>query len=149
MVNVNLSTHFTLREATYSATGQDRKIDNTPSPAQLEVMKFTALKMEAVRQLLGSRPLYITSWFRSYALNLAINGAMNSQHSKGEAVDFKCPGFGSPKQIAQYLLANKTVLQYDQLILEPTWVHISFKEHGARGNELTCTKPGHYVPGLV
>lgn len=147
-MSVNLSPHFTLREATYSATGQDRKIPNDPSPLQLETMKFTALRMEAVRQLLGGRPLYITSWFRSFALNKAINGAQSSQHSKGEAVDFKCPGFGTPLQICRILVANKTIIKYDQLILEPTWVHISFREHGARGNELTYRAPGHYMPGI-
>lgn len=144
----NLSTHFTYREGVYSPTAMDRKIDNNPSPAQLEVMKFTALKMETVRQLLDNRPLYITSWFRSFALNRAINGAQNSQHSKGEAVDFKCPGWGSPRAIAMHLLANKSIIQYDQLILEPTWVHISFVQHGARGNELTYRAPGHYMPGI-
>jgi Peptidase M15. len=145
----NLSPHFTYREATYSATARDRKIDNNPNPAQLEAMKYTAMKMEAVRQLLDARPLYITSWFRSFALNVAINGAQGSQHSKGEAVDFKCPGWGSPEQICRHLLANKTILQYDQLILEPTWVHISFVPHGARGNELTWRAPGHYMPGIT
>lgn len=144
----NLSKHFTYREATYSPTARDRKLDNNPSPAQLEVMKYTALKMEAVRQLLDERPIYITSWFRSFALNRAIGGATNSQHSNGEAVDFHCPGWGSPKRIAQWLLANKSIIQYDQLILEPTWVHISFRQHGARGNELTYRAPGHYMPGI-
>lgn len=144
----NLSKHFTFREGTYSATARDKKIDNNPNAMQLEAMKYTALKMEAVRQLLDNRPLYITSWFRSFALNQAINGAQNSQHSKGEAVDFKCPGWGSPYQIAMQLVANKTILQYDQLILEPTWVHVSFVPHGARGNELTWRAPGHYMPGI-
>lgn len=144
----NLSPHFTYREATYSATARDKKIDNNPSPSQLEAMKFTAIRMEAVRQLLDNRPLYITSWFRSYALNLAIKGAQNSQHSKGEAVDFHCPGYGSPYRIAQQLMANKSIIKYDQLILEPTWVHISFIPHGARGNELTWRAPGHYMPGI-
>lgn len=144
----NLSTHFTYREATYSPTARDRGIDNNPTPAQLEVMKFTALRMEAVRQLLGSKPLYITSWFRSFALNKAIGGAQSSQHSNGEAVDFKCPGYGTPYRICQLLIANKSIIKYDQLILEPSWVHISFREHGARGNELTYRAPGHYMPGI-
>lgn len=145
----NLSPHFTYREATYSATARDRKIDNNPNPAQLEAMKYTAMKMEALRQILENRPLYITSWFRSFALNLAIGGAQSSQHSKGEAVDFKCPGFGSPMQICMRLLENKGILKYDQLILEPTWVHVSFVPHGARGNELTWRAPGHYMPGIT
>lgn len=146
----NLSTNFSYREATYSPTARDRKIDNNPNPAQLEAMKYTAMKMEAVRQLLDARPLYITSWFRSQALNAAIKGAQGSQHSKGEAVDFHCPGFGTPKRIAEELQKHKDVLQYDQLILEPTWVHISFIANGPpRKNDLTCTSPGKYVQGIV
>lgn len=144
----NLSPHFTYREGVYSGTATERKISNDPTPAQLEAMKFTALKMEAVRQLLDNRPLYISSWFRSFELNKAIGGAMHSQHTKGEAVDFRCPGYGLPYRIAMQLVANKSILQYDQLILEPTWIHISFVQHGARGNELTWRAPGHYMPGI-
>lgn len=149
MKNFQLSPHFSFREATYSATAQDRGMLNTPNDAQLEAMKYTAFKLEVVRQVLDNRPLYITSWFRSWALNNAIGGAQKSQHSNGEAVDFKCPGFGSPKQIALELMANKELVGYDQLILEPTWIHISFRQHGpVRGNELTCRAPGHYMPGI-
>lgn len=145
----NLSTHFTYREGVYSGVAADRKIDNDPSPTQLEAMKYTALKMEGVRQLLDSRPLYITSWFRSYALNLAIGGANKSQHANGEAVDFYCPGFGTPRQIALELQKHKDVIQYDQLILEPTWVHISFVgTRKPRLTELTYRAPGHYMPGI-
>ncbi|MNC25970.1 Peptidase M15 [compost metagenome] len=145
----NLSTHFTYREGTYSATARDKNIDNNPNPVQLEAMKYTALKMEAVRQLLDGRPLYISSWFRSAALNEAIRGAKNSQHSRGEAVDFKCPGWGSVKQVASMLQQNKELLQYDQLILEPTWVHISFVQHTPpRKNDLTYIGPGKYSPGI-
>lgn len=150
MSTENLSKHFTYREGTYSATARDRKIDNNPDPVQLEAMKYTALKMEAVRQLLDNRPLYITSWFRSKALNIAIRGAQNSQHSKGEAVDFYCPGFGSPRKIALELQKHKEVIQYDQLILEPTWVHISFVgTRPPRKNDLTWTSGGKYLPGIV
>lgn len=146
----NLSKHFTFREATYSPTARDRKIDNNPDVVQLEAMKYTALKMEAVRQLLGDRPLYITSWFRSFALNKAINGAQGSQHSKGEAVDFHCPGFGLPKRIALELQKHKDLLEYDQLILEPTWIHISFTQtKPPRKNDLTWIKRGKYLPGIV
>lgn len=145
----NLSKHFTYREGTFSVTARNQKIDNNPDPVQLEAMKYTALKMEAVRQLLDNRPLYITSWFRSRALNVAIRGAQNSQHSKGEAVDFHCPGWGSPKRIADWLSENKEVLEYDQLILEPTWVHISFTQTGVpRKNDLTWAAPGKYIPGI-
>lgn len=146
----NLSKHFTYKEGTFSATARDRGIDNNPNAAQLEAMKYTALKMEAVRQILDNKAIYVTSWFRSAALNKAIGGAQKSQHSKGEAVDFHCHGFGLPKRIALELQKHKDLLEYDQLILEPTWVHISFTQTSPpRKNDLTYVKPGQYIPGIV
>lgn len=146
----NLSRHFTYREATYSVTARARNIDNNPNETQLEAMKYTALKMEAVRQILNDKAIYVTSWFRSAALNKAIGGAQSSQHSKGEAVDFHCHGFGLPKRVALELQKHKDILEYDQLILEPTWVHISFTQtKPPRKNDLTLAGPGKYLPGIV
>lgn len=145
---MQLSPHFSLREATYSATAQDRKLDNNPNAEQLERMKYTAVKMEMVRQLLGGKAITVTSWFRGPELNKAIGGAKNSQHSKGEAVDFKCLAFGDARTICKHLQKHKDVLQYDQLILEPTWVHISFTLDTPRGNDLTLVGKNHYIPGI-
>lgn len=145
---MQLSPNFSLREATYSETAQDKGLDNTPTPEALERMKFTAIKMEAVRQLLGNRPIKVTSWYRGPALNKAIGGVPTSQHSKGEAVDFKCLGFGSPRDICLELRKHKDILQYDQLILEPTWVHISFTPVNPRMKELTYLGKNHYIPGI-
>lgn len=145
---MQLSNHFSLREATYSKVAEDRKIDNSPTPEILERMKYTAIKMEAVRQLLGSNSIRVTSWFRGPALNKLVGGTPTSQHSKGEAVDFKCLAFGSPRDICLELRKHKDVLQYDQLILEPTWVHISFTPGNPRMKELTYLGKNHYVPGI-
>ena len=142
-----LSEHFTLREATYSPTAESRGIDNFPDAASLERMKFTAQRMEAVRQALRDRPIYVTSWFRGPDLNKAVGGASGSQHTKGEAVDFICQGYGSPKQICRALIDNRDILQYDQLILEPSWVHISFVPENPRMQELTKI-PGGYASGI-
>ncbi len=142
-----LSEHFTLAEAIYSPTATNKGIDNTPTPDALERMKFTAIRMEAVRQVLGNRSIYVTSWYRGPTLNSAIGGVKNSQHSRGEAVDFICQGYGNPKQICKALIDAKDVLQYDQLILEPTWVHISFVPTNPRLNELTKMSTG-YTQGI-
>ena len=144
---MRLSAHFSLKEATYSPTAINRGIDNTPPPAILEVMKYTALKMEAVRQLLGNRSIYVTSWFRGTELNKAVGGVPGSQHSKGEAVDFICTGYGNIQQICKKLIDSKDVIQYDQLILEPSWIHISFVKDNPRGNELTF-RNGQYSKGI-
>lgn len=141
--STKLSEHFTLAEAIYSPTAVNRGIDNTPDPVSLERMKFTAIRMEAVRQVLGNKSIYVTSWFRGPELNKAVGGVPNSQHARGEAVDFICQGYGNVKQICRALIDAKQVLQYDQLILEPTWVHISFVPTSPRLNELTKTSLGY------
>jgi hypothetical protein len=138
-----LSEHFTIAEATYSPTAERLGINNYPTPEALERMKFTAIRMEAVRQVLENKNIYVTSWYRGPLLNRAINGVPNSQHTRGEAVDFICQGYGNVKQICQKLIDNKDVLQYDQLILEPTWVHISFVPNNPRLQELTKTSAGY------
>lgn len=145
-----LSPHFSYREGTYSATGQARKLDNSPDEKQLAAMQFTASKMEEVRKILGDKDILVTSWFRSKALNQAIGGAQKSQHSNGEAVDFKCPGYGTPRRICEALIAHKDTLRYDQLILEPSWVHVSFvADREPRLNELTFLGTGAYAQNIV
>ena len=146
---MKLTQHFSLQEATYSAKAISLGMDNTPRPAELEVIKFTAARLEVVRKLLGNRPIIITSWFRNPELNRIIGGTPTSQHQKGEAVDFKCPRFGSPRAICLHLMKHKEEIGYDQLILEPTWVHISFTDGQPRQQELTYIGPGQYRKGIA
>lgn len=117
-----VSSNFTLAEATVTNTG----LDNSPSVDELQVLMRTADQMERVRKLLGDNPIIVNSWFRSDAVNTKVGGVPNSQHRLGEAVDFTCPKFGSLIEVVQALKSNSANLQYDQLIYEPSWVHISF-----------------------
>lgn len=55
----------------------------------------------------------------------------DSQHTTGAAIDFRCPGYGAPRQIYDYLRPLAIDLSIDQLILEyperpRPWVHASF-----------------------
>ncbi len=54
----------------------------------------------------------------------------------GLACDFVCPAFGSPQKVAKELAESG--LEFDQLIYEGTWVHISFKKEGNRGEIMTA-----------
>lgn len=110
---MQLSEHFTLEEFTASQTAIRRGLNNTPTPQMIEKLKRTAQKMEQVRALLG-KPIFINSAYRSPSVNRAIGGAATSQHCKGEAVDFVCPQFGTPKQICQAII--KAGIHFDQLI---------------------------------
>lgn len=71
----------------------------------------------------------VTSAKRTIAQNEACGGSVNSQHLVGEAIDIK--PFGSTSYVA--LLAfirnnyqGQNSFSYDQLILYPKFIHISF-----------------------
>jgi Peptidase M15 len=121
---MQLTDHFSLEEMTFSSTAVRKSIDNTPSSDVVDHLKVTAAGLEQVRALLGS-PLHIDSGYRSPALNAAVGGVPNSAHLTGYAADFICPAFGTPLEIVKQIQTDGTI-DFDQLIQEGTWVHISF-----------------------
>ena len=124
MATTYLSPHFSLEELTASQVASRRGLDNTPAPEVLEHLKSTALRMEAVRDLLG-HPVLVSSGYRSAAVNAAVGGVANSAHVQGWAVDFICPAFGDPFHICKAIDASR--LEFDQVIEElGRWVHLSF-----------------------
>lgn len=147
-----LSEHFSLEEATTSDTAARNGIDNSHPPADVvDSASRTAVKMEKVRALL-SAPIHINSWIRCPELNAAIGSKPTSQHILGEAVDFISPQRGTPLQVCQYLITYKELLRWDQLILEHTWIHISWKATPnavQRGEVLSLLSTGGYSQGLT
>jgi putative chitinase len=120
---MKLSQYFTLEEFIFSETATRRGIDNMPkSEDMITQLKITAGQMDDVRKLLG-KPIRVTSGYRCPLLNAAI-GSTGGGHVAGYAVDFISPKFGKPKKIVDAIIASD--IQYDQIIFEGTWVHISF-----------------------
>ena len=105
--------------------------------------------MEHVRTLLGDRPISVLSGYRSPEVNKAVGGSPTSAHRTGHAVDFICPSFGTPAQVAAFLAKN--LKDFDQIIEEfDQWVHIGFGP-GKRKQLLTARKVGgrtKYLPGI-
>jgi len=112
--------HFTLAELTRT---DPRTLDNTPDPAALANLHRLAAFLEQVREVLGGRPVMITSGYRSAAVNAACGSRESSQHRLGCAADIRVPGM-SPDAVVRALRASG--LAYDQLIREfDSWTHIS------------------------
>lgn len=128
---VRLSQYFTLAEFTESDTAKRFGLDNTPPEEVLANLYAAAAGMEVVRDVLGGKPIIITSGYRAPLVNEKVGSKPSSAHVQGYAVDFKCPSVGPPAKIVPMLAASG--LQFDQLINEyDAWVHISFDPRARR-----------------
>lgn len=123
---MNISEHISLEEATISPTALRLGIDNKPNNEQLNNMEKVAdFCFEPLRKWYG-KPIKINSFFRNVILNKAVGGAINSQHSTGEAIDISAGSKEENKKLFDWCKKN---LYFDQLINEYdfSWVHISYK----------------------
>ena len=127
---MQISDHFTLSELTKSSTAERLGIANEPGSMEVENLIMVCDQiLEPVRNHYGI-PFAPNSGFRGLELNRAIGSSGNSQHVKGEAVDFEVPGI-SNKEVALWVMEN---CEFDQLILEfykedipdSGWVHCSY-----------------------
>ncbi|MCZ2110986.1 MAG: peptidase M15 [Dehalococcoidia bacterium] len=147
---MKLSEHFTLEEATVSQTAARLGIDNQPDELMLGELRITAAFMEDVRRVLGNRPITVTSWYRCPALEQAIapNSGSSGHHPKGGAVDFICPGFGSPYEVACALATSK--VKFGQLIYEyRSWIHISRIPVEKPINRIITIDHMGVIPGII
>lgn len=149
--NAMITEHFSYKEVQHSGYAIRNGIANIPPPELDCAIEFTADAMERVRAALGNNSIHITSWYRSPLVNKGVGSKPSSQHTRGEAVDFTCPGYGTPAAICKQLIHLQDLIRFDQLILEPSWVHISFTLSGTkpRGQVLSLLKTGGYAPGLT
>lgn len=75
----------------------------------------------------------VTSAKRSIAENKAAGGVSNSQHLFGEAVDIKPYGSTTYSRLLEHIHSySDSAHVFDQLILYPTFIHISFGERNRR-----------------
>lgn len=138
-----ISLNLTLAEAVKSQNAIRAGLRNTPDMDTIERMIHVAGTIfEPVRHAVcGDKPLAVTSFFRSEAVNRLAGGAATSQHCKGEAMDLDADmyGNGTNRAIFDYIRDH---LSFDQLIWEfgtddqPDWVHVSSTSWGNRGQVL-------------
>lgn len=144
-----LSEHFSLDELVFSQDAVRMGLDNYPSTGVVANLRVLAAGLELVRKVLSDKPILISSGYRSPIVNKFVGGSSNSAHMQGFAADFICPGFGTPRMVAEAI--RDSTLEFDQMILEGTWVHLSFDTR-LRREILTAhfggTRP-IYIKGIV
>ena len=143
-----ISPHITYAEATHSQTAIKYRKENIPDAEQLTAMRLLAEKIfEPVREHF-KKPIAITSFFRSKQVNTLVGGSLNSQHTKGEAMDINATVLGGVSNSDIFFFIKNNLL-FDQLIWEfgseqnPDWVHVSYKKIGNRRQILKSIRNGH------
>ena len=145
--NISLTPHFELREFIASQKAREHGIVNEPGAEAVEnLRKLCEGCLEPLREELGL-PVVVTSGFRTKELNdLLAHSSRTSQHMRGEAADFYVGHTESTDSTEKashrelLIKAFREILQnpkigFDQLILYPTFIHVSFvsKEKNRRG----------------
>ena len=131
---MRLSKNFTYKEFIRSSTAERMGIDNRPKTKEEEKKVIENLRnlclevLQPLRDYVGA-PVHINSGYRCKALNLAVGGVKNSQHSRGEAADIR---IASPKQGREWAAWIEDNCRFDQMLLERNknggvWLHVSCK----------------------
>lgn len=142
--NTVLTPHFALREFTESATARKHGIVNEPTAEAVENLRRLCIHtLEPLREKLGL-PMVITSGYRCKELNeIIVHASRKSQHMSGQAADFHLghTDFTDDtdkrrKRLIQAfrLIITDESIDFDQLILYPNFIHVSYvsKERNRR-----------------
>ena len=99
--------------------------------------------LDPLREKYG-KPIKVNSGYRCPNHNLAVGGATQSQHMKGEAADIAMVHGSRFKvhDLAQAIVENG---KFDQLIIYPTFVHVSWKRQGGNRKQILRKTATGYV----
>lgn len=154
--DTQVTPNFWLSELTHSDTAVRLGLNNTPDDTILKHLTESCQNLWQPMRKLLDKSVSVHCGYRSPAVNKAVGGAKNSAHLYGYAIDFVCPAFGTPHQVAQFLATElpKQGIKFDQIIMEfNSWVHIAWKapDGRQRGQVLTAKKINgktQYVQGV-
>lgn len=129
--------YFNFRELLHSDVAVQNDISNLPPSHDGEKVFFNLAVLvdnllDRIREKFAV-PIIITSGYRSERVNKLVGGAKNSQHMKGEAVDFCFAGF-SKKEMAAAFFEIAEEFDFDQIIYykKKGIIHISYNRYNNR-----------------
>lgn len=97
--------------------------------------------LDPLRERYG-KPIVVNSGYRCQKHNKEVGGATNSQHMRGEAADIRpttnCTNYTNELALMKQLIVESK--QYDQLIVYPTFLHVSRKKSGKNRNQILFHK---------
>jgi len=134
-----ISKNFSYSEFEASETATRLGIDNhiTTFAVRDAVKNLVVNLLQPIRDIY-KQPMPINSGYRCYRLNKAVGGVASSQHCKGEAADI---GIGTTKKVYNFAKKVKeSRIPFDQMILYPTFVHLSLKLNGQQRKQILYNK---------
>ena len=139
---MKLSDNFDLSEFIRSDYAKRNGINNVPNAQQTENLQELCVHILEPLRKHFQIPILISSGFRCDALNAAIGGAKNSQHTMGQAVDIDHDLSANVVTNSMIFDWIKTNLVFDQIIWEfgtstnPDWVHVSYVANNKNRNQV-------------
>lgn len=120
-------------------TEKELKIDVAPGTIKKNMYDLVEKLLDPLRSKVGR--IKINSAYRDVQYNKIVGGAINSQHTKGQAVDFVTLDY----DLASCYLDIKNQFEFDQMIFENSdngskWIHLSYNEGKNRKECLIAEK---------
>ena len=121
-----VSKNFSYREFEKSETAERLHITNVINSFLVRdnIKALVEDILQPLRDAWGA-PLIINSGYRCLKLNEAVGGVPTSQHVMGQAADVGC---SDPLALAR--LVKELGLDFDQMGVYPTFLHISYDKDG-------------------
>ena len=131
-----ISKNFRWSEFTKSDTASRLHIVNAISDWDVRdnIKALVENILQPLRDAWGG-PIFINSGYRSKELNKAVGGVETSQHCKGQAADCGCT---DPYALAK--LVKRMNLPFDQCIVYPDFLHLSYRDDGENRGQLLYNK---------
>lgn len=129
--------YFTFEEMLRSQVAIDNNVLNEPNRwgegyVYYRLNRLVTNLLDHIRERFAVS-MIITSGYRCQRVNELVGGASNSQHRRGEAVDFYFEGF-SKKEMAAAFFEIAENFDFDQLIYykKQGFIHISYTDDNNR-----------------
>ena len=103
-----------------------------PASARENIEALVEAVLDPARERLG-KPIYVNSGYRCPRHNAAVGGVPNSQHMRGEAADIRLAEIADNAEIVSAVKENG---KWDQMIVYPTFVHVSWKRTGQNRKQI-------------
>ncbi len=133
--------NFTLRELCSSSTAKKFGWMNVPNVDVCDNLMLLIINVLQPLRTALKKPVIVSSGYRCYELNKYLKSKDTSQHRRGQAADISVIGM-SIDNLFDFI--KKTNIEYDQLIHEGTWIHISYNKNNNRKQKLKLVN-GTYI----